>query len=107
MALHKAVITCMLPSLLYRAEIWYSGCTKPGQHAHMPTVSACIGWHVNITEKTLVLAICGVLPVYHTTLTVTLFQDSGLPPAEAALDEVCICFAIQLQLTDEWNLIIS
>lgn len=73
MALCKAVITCMLLSLLYKTEIWYSGYMKPSQHACMPTISACVGWHVDITEKTLILAIYKVLPVYCTTLIVTLF----------------------------------
>lgn len=43
-----------------------------------------------------------VLPMYQTTPTVTLFQDSGLPPVEAALKEVCMCFTLRLQLIDEY-----
>lgn len=73
MALCKAVITCMLLSLLYKTEIWYSGCMKPGWHAHTPTISIYMDWYVDIAEKTLILAIYRILSVYYTTLIVTLF----------------------------------
>ena len=73
MALHKTVIIYILFSFFYRAEIWYSSCIKPGQYIHTPTISACLGWHVDIIEKTLTLAIHRVLLVYHITLIVTLF----------------------------------
>ena len=31
-SLRKAVITCVLPSLLYGSEVWYGGRTKPPRH---------------------------------------------------------------------------
>ena len=65
-ALRKAVITCILPSILYGTEAWYAGRTKPPRllcSDRHKTVSARNGWHVEIVDKTLALAARGVLPV--------------------------------------------
>ena len=102
-ALRKAVITCILPSILYGTEAWYAGRFKPPQlqssnkHA---TASARIGWHVDIVDKTLALAARGVLLVWRTTPTVTLFQDAGLPSAMVALEEAKLRFAMRLQTVE-------
>src|SRR5436190_13541313 len=63
-------------------------------------VSARNRWHVEIVDKTLTLAARGVLPVWRTTPNVTLFWDSGLPSAMAALEEAKLRFAIRLQTVD-------
>lgn len=103
-SLRKAVITCVLPALLYGTEAWYAGRTKPtaqGRSNRGDTVSARIGSHVILIEKTLALAARGVLPVWKTTPTVTLFRDSGLPSAMAALEEAKLRFAMRLQTLDK------
>jgi hypothetical protein len=64
------------------------------------TVSTRNGWHVEIVDKTLALAARGVLPVWRTTPTVTLFRDSGIPSAMAALEEAKLRFAMRLQTVD-------
>src|SRR5271166_6214879 len=87
-SLRKAVITCVLPSILYGTEAWYAGRTKRNGQNEM--VSARNGWHVEVVDKTLTLAARGVLPVWRTTPNVTLFRDSGLPSAMAALEEAKI-----------------
>src|SRR5438045_6646674 len=48
----------------------------------------------------LTLAARGVLPVWRTTPNVTLFRDSGLPLAMAALEEAKLRFAMRLQTVD-------
>ena len=66
LSLRTAVVTCVLPSLLYGTEVWYTGRTKPARHSRGLldyTVSARVGWHVNTINKTLVLALRGVLLV--------------------------------------------
>lgn len=63
-------------------------------------VSARVGWHVDLLNKTLMLAIRGVLPVYRTTPSPTLFRDSGLPSASAALEEARLRFALRLRTVD-------
>jgi len=67
------------------------------------TVSARIGWHVDVVDRTISLAARGVLPVWRTTPTPTLFRDSGLPLAIAALKESKLRFAMRLQTVDEQN----
>lgn len=103
-ALRKAVITCILPSALYGTEAWYAGRTKPPRihrQGHNQTVSARNGWHIDVLDGTLSLAARGVLPVWRTTPTVTLFRDAGLPSAVAALEEAKLRFAMRLQTVDE------
>jgi hypothetical protein len=51
---------------------------------------------VDILDKTLALACKGVLPVWRTTLIVTLFRDASLPLAIAALEELKLRFAMRL-----------
>jgi ribonuclease HI len=101
-SLRKAVITCVLPSLLYGTEAWYAGRTRPAQNlAQGPaTVSARVGWHVDTVNKILTLAARGVLPVWRTTPTAALFRDGGLPSATAALEEAKLRFALRLQTVD-------
>ncbi|RAL66684.1 hypothetical protein DID88_006366 [Monilinia fructigena] len=89
-ALRKAVITCVIPSLTYGTEAWYAGRTKPPRllrSGRSTTVSARVGWHIDTLDKTLSLAVRGVLPVWRTTPTVTLYRDAGIPSAEAMLEE--------------------
>ena len=103
-SLRKAVTTCVLSSLLFGTEAWYAGRTKPPKvqrASRPPTVSAGVGWHVKVIEQTLTLAAKGVLPVWRTTPTVTLFRDSGLPSAMAALEEAKLRFAMRLQTVDQ------
>ena len=103
-SLRKAVTTCVLPSVLYGTEAWYAGRTKPPRQyrtAREEEVSARNGWHVEVVDKTLALAARGVLPVWRTTPTVTLFRDAGLPSAEVALEEAKLRFAMRLQTIDE------
>lgn len=108
-SLRKAVMTCVLPSVLYGTEAWYAGRTKPPRQfrtGREDKVSACNGWHVEVIEKTLALAARGVLPVWRTTPTITLFRDAGLPSAEVALEEAKLRFAMRLQTIDEQHLLV-
>ncbi|RAL64638.1 hypothetical protein DID88_001671 [Monilinia fructigena] len=103
-ALRKAVITCVIPSLTYGTEAWYAGRTKPPRllrSGRSTTVSARVGWHIDTLDKTLSLAVRGVLPVWRTTPTVTLYRDAGIPSAEAILEEAKLRFALRIQTIDE------
>src|SRR5438045_4383605 len=103
-SLRKAVTTCVLPSVLYGTEAWYAGRTKPPRQyrtVREEEVRARNGWHVGVVDKTLALAARGVLPVWRTTPTVTLFWDAGLPSAEVALEGATLTFAMRLQTIDE------
>lgn len=103
-SLRKAVITCVLPMLLYGTEAWYAGRRKPPRlrrQDRSQDVSARIGWHVSSIDKALALAARGVLPVWRTTPTLTLFRDARMPSAMAALDEAKMRFARRLQVVDD------
>ncbi|KAG0155525.1 hypothetical protein PDIDSM_1102 [Penicillium digitatum] len=86
-SLRKAVITCVIPSLTFGTEAWYGGRNRPAKQASKGTVSARVGWHINVIESTLALAIRGVLPVWRTTPTPSLFRDAGIPSGYATLEE--------------------
>jgi hypothetical protein len=62
-SLRKAVITYVIPSLLYGTKAWYVGRTKPPKHPGGDPVSAQNGWHVKTIDKSLALAVRGVLLV--------------------------------------------
>jgi hypothetical protein len=103
-SLRKAVITYVLPSILYGTEAWYTGRTKTpriNRTARNDEVSARNGWHIEVVDKTLTLAAQGVLPVWKTTPNATIFRDSGLPSAMAALKESKLRFAMRLQIVDD------
>ena len=100
-SLRKAVITCVLPRLLYGSEAWYGGRTRTHTTVRgTKTISTRLGWHVAIIEKTLALAAKGVLPVYRTTPTTVLFREAGLPSGHVALENAKLCFAVHLQTVD-------
>jgi hypothetical protein len=92
--------------VLYGTEAWYAGRNKQPKllrQGSEQSVSARIGWHVDVVDRTISLAARGVLPVWRTTPTPTLFRDSGLPSAMAALKESKLRFAMRLQIVDEHN----
>lgn len=103
-ALRKAVITCVLPSILFGNEAWYAGRKKPpkfgGKGRNAAEVSCKNGGLVETVNKTLAIAARGVLPVWRTTPLPTLFRDSGLPSGIAALEEAKGRFAMRLQTVD-------
>jgi len=103
-SLRKAVITCIIPRLLYGAEAWYGGRMKPApirRQFQANQVSARLGDHVALVHKTLALAARGVLPAYRTTPMTTLFRDAGLPSGSVALEEAKLRFAVHLQTVDD------
>jgi hypothetical protein len=88
-SLRKATIACVYPSLLYGAECWYRGRTKPPRTlkpGRPAEVNTYVGWHISAMDKTLAIAARGILPVWRTTPTATLFRDAGLPSAATALE---------------------
>ena len=51
-------------------------------------------------DRTLAIAARGILPVWRTTPTATLFRDAGLPSAANALEEAKLRFATHLRTID-------
>ena len=103
-ALRKAVITCVLPSLLYGTEAWYGGRKKlsaENRQDRGALVSTKLGEHIKTIEKALTISLRGVLPNWKTTPNVALFRDAAVPSAEAVLEETKLRFAMRLQTVDE------
>jgi hypothetical protein len=102
-SLRKATIACIYPSLLYGTECWYRGRTKsprtlkPGRPLEP---SAHVGWHIAAIDRTIAIAARGILPVWRTTPTTTLFRDARLPSAAVALEEAKLRFAAHLRTID-------
>ena len=102
-ALRKALITCVLPSLLYGSEIWFSGRRKSVTSSHDPTantVSTKLGGHIDRCNKVCLQAARGVLPAWRTTPTAILLSEAGLPSAAVALEQARLQFAMRLQTVD-------
>ncbi|KAF9728446.1 RNA-directed DNA polymerase from transposon x-element [Paraphaeosphaeria minitans] len=107
-SLRKATIACVYPSLLHGTECWYRGRTKPPRTlkpGRPPEVSAYVGWHIAAIDKTIAIAARGILPVWRTTPTATLFRDAGLPSAAVALEEAKLRYATHLRAIDSDHLL--
>lgn len=103
-SLRKATIACVLPSLLYGTECWYGGRKRPPRTFHSRQgneVSARVGWHIAAIDKIITTAARGVLPVWRTTPSATLYRDAGLPSALCALEEAKMRFATHLRTIDK------
>ncbi|KAG0155024.1 hypothetical protein PDIDSM_597 [Penicillium digitatum] len=83
-SLRKAVITCVIPSLTFGTEAWYGGRNRPAKQASKAPSAPVFGWHINVIESTLALAIRGVLP------------GRGIPSGYATLEEAKLRFALRL-----------
>lgn len=102
-ALRKAVMTCILPTLLYGAEAWYEGGKKiprTTRNSRDALVSTRVGGHIATMDQILTLASRAVLPAWRTTPNPALLREAGLPSATVALEEVKLRFALHLQTTD-------
>ncbi|RYO81946.1 hypothetical protein DL766_008345 [Monosporascus sp. MC13-8B] len=107
-SLRKAVRTCVIPTALYGTEAWYCGRRKPDPKAPRllgREVNAKVGWHVDVIQRILTLAVKATLPVWRTTPVPTIFRDAGLPTAQMALDEALWRFSYRLQTVDEGHLL--
>ncbi|KAJ5032218.1 uncharacterized protein L3040_008827 [Drepanopeziza brunnea f. sp. 'multigermtubi'] len=69
--------------------------------------TARVGGMVDLIDKTITLAARGVLPVWRTTPTATLFRDAGLPSGTAALEEAKARFAMRLKTVDDKHPLVS
>lgn len=97
-ALRKAVTTCVLPALLFGAEVWYAGRSKPAANGRQ--VSTRSGPKIDAIGRAIVHAARGVLPAWKTAPTAAILRDTGLPAGLIALEEVKLRFARRLQTLD-------
>ncbi|KAK2933578.1 Ankyrin repeat [Fusarium oxysporum f. sp. vasinfectum] len=98
--LRKAIITCVIPVLLYGAEAWYEGPTKAPQHiahARLGNVATMQAEGINKIDETIRNAIRAILPVWKTTPNNTLYRDTGVPTARVALEDARHRFGLRIQ----------
>src|SRR5439155_14094905 len=91
--LHQAVRACVLPILLYAAEAWWPGKSRPNRGK---IISNRIGMHLQKLGVTLHIALRGILPVYRMTPLGSLYRETALPPIEIALDSRTESSAVRL-----------
>jgi ribonuclease HI len=98
--LRKAIITCVIPVLLYGAEAWYEGPTKAPQHiahARLGNVATMQAEGINKIDETIRNAIRAIMPVWKTTPNNTLYRDTGVPTARVALEDARHRFGLRIQ----------
>jgi ribonuclease HI len=109
-SIRKAVITCVLPTALYGAEVWYGGRTRPARNrsqAGKDLVSARVGWHVERIQRVINIAARAILPVWRTSPNGALCRDAALPTAQMALEEIRLRFALRLYRVDDMHPLVS
>lgn len=102
-----AVVTCVLPVLLYGAETWWAPDDPP------PPPQALTqrkerkndgrGRITNQVQLVINAAARAVLPVWRTTRVATLLRESGLPPARAWLDHAAARAALRAGQLDAYH----
>lgn len=83
----QAAVTCVLPSALFGAEVWYS----PGSGQQ---------WHLQQIDRVFRTALRAVLPVWSTTPAESLYREGGIPPAAVALRGHQLGFSARLGRLD-------
>ncbi|KAL8391941.1 hypothetical protein RB595_002230 [Gaeumannomyces hyphopodioides] len=100
-AVHKAVTTVIIPTALYGAEVWYRGKTKP--HPYKPARQQNIrqGHLIERVNKALTASLRAVVPAWRTIPVNALRYESGIPGAEALLEQVRLRFAARINSVPE------
>lgn len=103
----KAAAACVLPTALFASEVWWQGKTKPGTKDKTREVSTRMEHHVGVIDKAIRSAARAVLPVWKTTPGAALHRESGLPPAEVALEQTRHRTGLRFRLLDEAHPIVT
>ncbi|KAI0999011.1 hypothetical protein K3495_g9182 [Podosphaera aphanis] len=93
----QAALACVLPIVHFGAETWL-----PGKSREKMGKVVCnkVGTHIQLIDKEHTAAARAVLPVYRTTPSAALFRESGLDPAELALNKISRRAAIHTRRLD-------
>ncbi|KAM5342922.1 hypothetical protein ACJ41O_013888 [Fusarium nematophilum] len=103
-ALRKAILTCVIPTVTFGAEIWYGGATKsPTGKKHKNHTEVATRQQTSINDIDIVIrnAIRAALPVYRTTPRATLHRDAGIPTAAVILDNIRQRYGLRLRTIDQ------
>lgn len=93
----QAAIACVLPIAHFGAQTWW-----PGKYRNKGNKTVCnrVGIHISNIQKVHLATARAILPVYCTTPTASLLRESGLLPAEIALDNIAQKAAIRTYRLD-------
>ena len=100
LATAKAAAACVLPIATYGAEAWWPGLSWPSRNKEGESVNNGLGKHVAKTDIAIRTAARAMLPVWRTTPTPILHQESGLPPAEVLLEQIRLRSSLRLRTLD-------
>ncbi|KAJ3498163.1 hypothetical protein NLG97_g1340 [Lecanicillium saksenae] len=100
-AVRTAVLACVEPVLLYGAEIWYPGKTRPRWSKPERVVPTKTQHLLRRMTKPLNYAMKAILPVWKTTPTPILHRESGIPPVTLLLEARQLRFAARLKALDK------
>ncbi|KAL8295706.1 hypothetical protein RB600_001261 [Gaeumannomyces tritici] len=100
-SVHKAVTTVVIPTALYGAEVWYKGKTKPHPYKPAQQQHTRQGHLIERVNKALVTALRAVVPAWKTIPINALHYESGIPGAEALLEQVRLRFAARINTVPE------
>ena len=99
-AMRRGILSCVVPILLYGAEAWFPGLTRPSvTHPHV-TVRSGVQHLLDRLSSVLLHGIRAVLPTWITTPKNALYRESGIPPIDQLLEAQRLRFAIRLQGLD-------
>jgi ribonuclease HI len=100
-AVRSAVRACVEPVLLYGAEAWYPGTTRPRWNQPTKDLSSSNQHLIQRMTKAMNQSMRAILPVWKTTPIAALHRESGIPPVAQLLEARRLRFSARLKSLDE------
>ncbi|KAJ6437642.1 endonuclease/exonuclease/phosphatase [Purpureocillium lavendulum] len=100
-AVRRAVRACIEPQLLFGAEAWYPGMTRPNWSQPTREGPSGIMHLVRRMDKSLHTAVRAVLPIWKTTPLSARYREAGIPPVSQLLESCRLRFAARLRSLDK------
>lgn len=98
----QAIKACVIPVVLYGAEVWYPGTTEFGSRNGKHFLkNSRNGKQVSRLNRAIISGLRAVLPVYKTTPLPILYRESGILPAFELLKYARIRQALRIRSLDE------
>jgi len=95
----KAIKSCTLPILMYGADEWWTGPSRPSSGGTRRFRHA--QGLVNKVDTALKAATKAAIPVWRTAQTAALHRECGIPPADLLLHETRLTLATRISSLDE------
>jgi ribonuclease HI len=100
-AVRSAVRACVEPVLLYGAEAWYPGTTRPRWNQPTKDLSSSNQHLIQRMTKAMNQSMRAILPIWKTTPIAALHRESGIPPVAQLLEARRLRFSARLKSLDE------